>query len=184
VCYANNLRVRSVPVRFLAARRGDESKRFAEFGHDKTKRSVRGGHAIRSPPLGKTTDVPRRDMRDTKASSGCRYRQCHGHGRTCRGVAGHRLLRRGVCRKSKFNWPLRGSPSGRPLIEAPNRAVLANSWNGYEGVLDHLFGVAIMVILVRVFPTGFFLSLHVGVQLTELTVGMFRVVQCSTTAGG
>jgi hypothetical protein len=89
-----------------------------------------------------------------------------------------------TCRKAKFNCPLPGSPSGRPLIEAPNRAVLANSWNGYEGVFDHLFGVAIMVILVRVFPTGGFLSHHVGVQLTELTVSTFRVVQCSTTAGG
>jgi hypothetical protein len=90
----------------------------------------------------------------------------------------------GMCRKAKFNCLLPGSPSGRPLIEAPNRAVLANSWNGYEGVFDHLFGVAKMVILVRVFPTGVFLSHHVGVQLTELTVSTFRVVQCSTIAGG
>jgi hypothetical protein len=76
-----------------------------------------------------------------------------------------------LCRKAKFNCPLPGSPSGRPLIEAPNRAVLANSWNGYEGGFDHLFGAAIMVILVTVFPTGGFLSHHVGVQLTELKVG-------------
>jgi hypothetical protein len=48
---------------------------------------------------------------------------------------GRRLIRRGVCRKVKFYYPLPGSPSGRPLIEAPNRAVLANSWNGYEGYL-------------------------------------------------
>jgi hypothetical protein len=88
------------------------------------------------------------------------------------------------CRKAKFNCTLSGSPSGRPLIEAPNRAVLANSWNGHEGVVDHLFGVAIMVILVSVFPTGVFLSHHVGVQLPELTVSTFRVVHCSTTAGG
>jgi hypothetical protein len=54
VRYAYNPRVRSVPVRFRAARRGDKSKRFAEFRHDKTKRSVRGGYAIMSPPLGKT----------------------------------------------------------------------------------------------------------------------------------
>jgi hypothetical protein len=40
-----------------------------------------------------------------------------------------------LCRKAKFNCPLPGSPSGRPLMEAPNRAVLANSWNGYEGYL-------------------------------------------------
>jgi hypothetical protein len=86
--------------------------------------------------------------------------------------------------KAEFNCPLPGSPSGRPLIEAPNRAVLANSWNGYEGVVDHLFGVAMMVILVRVFPTGVFLSHHAGVQLTEQTVSTFRVVQCSTTAVG
>jgi hypothetical protein len=72
----------------------------------------------------------------------------------------------------------------RSLIEIPNRDGLANFWNGYEGVFDHLFGVAIMVVLVRVFPTGVFLSYHVGVQLTELTVRTFRVVQCSTTAGG
>jgi hypothetical protein len=65
------------------------------------------------------------------------------------------------CRKVKFNCPLPGSPSGRPLIEAPNRAVLASSWNGYEGVLDYLIGIAIMVVLVRVFPTGVFLSHHV-----------------------
>jgi hypothetical protein len=39
------------------------------------------------------------------------------------------------CRKVKFYYPLPGSPSGRPLIEAPNRAVLANSWNGYERYL-------------------------------------------------
>jgi hypothetical protein len=49
-----------------------------------------------------------------------------------------------LCRKAKFNCPLPGSPSGRPLIEAPNRAVLANSWNGYEGDLIILFGVAIV----------------------------------------
>jgi hypothetical protein len=48
---------------------------------------------------------------------------------------GRRLIRRGVCRKVKIYYPLPGSPSGRPLIEAPNRAVLANSWNGYEGYL-------------------------------------------------
>jgi hypothetical protein len=48
---------------------------------------------------------------------------------------GRRLIRRGVCRKVKIYYPLPGSPSGRPLIEAPNRAVLANSWNGYEGIL-------------------------------------------------
>jgi hypothetical protein len=96
----------------------------------------------------------------------------------------HRLLTKGVCRKAKFNCPLPGSPSWRPLIEAPNRAVLANSWNDYEVVFDHLFGIAIMVILLRVFPTGGFLSHHVGVQLKELTVSTFRVVQCSTTAGG
>jgi hypothetical protein len=77
-----------------------------------------------------------------------------------------------------------GSPSGRPLIEALNRNVLATSWNGYEEVFDHLFGVATMVVLVRVFPTGVFLSHHVRYQLTELTVRMFRVVQCSTTAAG
>jgi hypothetical protein len=88
------------------------------------------------------------------------------------------------CRKAKFNCPLPGIPSGRPLIEASNRAVLASSWNGYEGVFDYLIGIAIMVVLVRVFPTGVFLSHHVGVQLTELTVSTFRVVQCSTTAGG
>jgi hypothetical protein len=41
----------------------------------------------------------------------------------------------GHCRKVKFYYPLPGSPSGRPLMEAPNRAVLANSWNGYEGYL-------------------------------------------------
>jgi hypothetical protein len=41
----------------------------------------------------------------------------------------------GRCRKVKFYYPLPESPSGRPLIEAPNRAVLANSWNGYEGYL-------------------------------------------------
>jgi hypothetical protein len=89
-----------------------------------------------------------------------------------------------LCRKAKFNCPLPGSSSGRLLIEAPNWAVLANSWNGFEGVFDHLFGIAIMVILVRVFPTGVFLSHHVGVQLTELTVRAFRVLHCSTTAGG
>jgi hypothetical protein len=89
-----------------------------------------------------------------------------------------------MCRKAKYNCPLPGSLSGRPLIEAPNRAVLANSWKVYEGVFDYLIGVAIMVVLVRVFPTGGFLSHHVGVQLTELTVSIFRVVQCSTTAGG
>ena len=50
------------------------------------------------------------------------------------------------CRKAKFNCPLPGSPSGRPLIEAPNRTVLANSWNGYEGLFYYLFGVATMVI--------------------------------------
>jgi hypothetical protein len=72
----------------------------------------------------------------------------------------------------------------RPLIEAPNRTILANSWNGYEEVFDYLIGVAILVIWVRVFPTGVFLSHHVGVQLTELTVRTFRVVQCSTNAGG
>jgi hypothetical protein len=98
--------------------------------------------------------------------------------------ANHRRLAVPACRKAKFNCPLPGSPSGRPLIEAPNRAVLANSWNGYEGVFDYLIDVAILVILARVFPTGVFLSLHVGVQLTELTVSTFRVVQCSTTAGG
>jgi hypothetical protein len=53
-----------------------------------------------------------------------------------------------------------------------------------RGVFDYLIGIAIMVVLVRVFPTGVFLSHHVGVQLTELTVSTFRVVQCSTTAGG
>jgi hypothetical protein len=68
----------------------------------------------------------------------------------------YRIRWYGYCRKAKFNCPLSGSPSGRPLIEAPNRAVLANSWNGYEGAFDHLFGVAIMVILVRVFRTVFF----------------------------
>jgi hypothetical protein len=40
-----------------------------------------------------------------------------------------------LCKKVKIYYPLPGSPSGRPLIEAPNRAVLANSWNGYEGNL-------------------------------------------------
>ena len=50
------------------------------------------------------------------------------------------------CRKAKFNCPLPGSPSGRPLIEAPNRTVLANSWNGYKGLFYYLFGVATMVI--------------------------------------
>jgi hypothetical protein len=40
-----------------------------------------------------------------------------------------------TCRKVKIYYPLPGSPSGRPLIEAPNRAVLATSWNGYEGYL-------------------------------------------------
>jgi hypothetical protein len=29
----------------------------------------------------------------------------------------------GICRKAKFNCRLPGSPYGRPLIEAPNRAV-------------------------------------------------------------
>jgi hypothetical protein len=48
---------------------------------------------------------------------------------------GRRLIRRGVCRKVKFYYPLPGSPSGRPLIEAPNRAVLANSGNAYKGYL-------------------------------------------------
>jgi hypothetical protein len=129
---------------------------FRRIWTRQNKEVSQGRHSIRSPPLGKTKDVPIRDIRDSQASSGCRYRQCHGHGRTCRGVAGHRLLRRGVCRKAKFDCPLYGSPTGRPLIEAPNRNVLANSWNGFDGVLDHLFGVAIMVILVRVFPTGFF----------------------------
>jgi hypothetical protein len=38
---------------------------------------------------------------------------------------------------------------------------LANSWNGYGGVFDYLIGIAIMVVLVRVFPTWFFLSHHV-----------------------
>jgi hypothetical protein len=60
------------------------------------------------------------------------------------------------CRKVKFYCPLPGSPSGRPLMEAPNRAVLANSWNVYERVFDYLIDVAILVVLVRVFPTGFF----------------------------
>ena len=59
---------------------------------------------------------------------------------------GRRLLRRGVCRKAKFNCLLPGSSSGRPLIEAPNRTVLANSWNGYKGLFYYLFGVATMVI--------------------------------------
>jgi hypothetical protein len=94
------------------------------------------------------------------------------------------ILLRKLVGKRNLTAPLSGSPSGRPLIEAPNRAVLANSWNGYEGLFDHLFGVAIMVILVRVFPTGGFLSHHVEVQLTEPTASTFRVVQCSTTAGG
>jgi hypothetical protein len=119
VRYACNPRVRSVPGRFRAARRGDESKRFAEFGHDKTKRSVRGRHAIRSPTLGKTKDVPRRDIRDSQTSSGCRYRQCHGHGRTCRGVTGHRLLRRCVGKRNltaPFLGVQLGDPSLRPLI--------------------------------------------------------------------
>jgi hypothetical protein len=78
-----------------------------------------------------------------------------------KGSRGRRLLRRGVCRKVKFYCPLPGSPSGRPLKEAPNRAVLANFWNGYERVFDYLIDVAILVILVRVFPTGVFLSHHV-----------------------
>jgi hypothetical protein len=70
------------------------------------------------------------------------------------------------------------------LVYQQNLAILANYWNGYERVFDYLIGVAILVILVRVFPIGGFLFHHVEVQLTELTVSTFRVVQCSTTAGG
>jgi hypothetical protein len=87
---------------------------------DTTKRSVKEGHAIRSPPLGKTEDVPRRDMRDSQASRRCRYRQFHGHGRTCLGVAGRRLLRRGYVGKRNLTAPSlgvhMGDPSLRPRI--------------------------------------------------------------------
>jgi hypothetical protein len=50
-------------------------------------------------------------------------------------VASRGRLVDGLCRKVKFYYHLPGSPSGRPLIDAPNRAVLVNSWNGYEGYL-------------------------------------------------
>jgi hypothetical protein len=94
------------------------------------------------------------------------------------------------CRKAKFNCPLPGSPSGRPLTEAPNRAILANSWNGYEGVFDYLIGVAILVILVRVFPIGVFLSHHViddiGLDVTRNSCPWVacRFSSISSSAGG
>jgi hypothetical protein len=103
---------------------------------------------------------------------------------------GRRLIRRGVCRKVKFYCPLSGSPSGTPLIEAPNQAVFAHFWNGYEGVFDYLIGVAILVILMRVFPTGVFLSHHVIDDIgLDVTRDSFPWIACrfyliSPSAGG
>jgi hypothetical protein len=154
VRYADNPRVRGVPVRFRAARRGEESKRFAEFGHYKEISQIRTCNQVATP---------RKNRRRTKK----RYARFASKQEVpissiswpwaymlrSRGTS---TPKEGVCRKAKFNCTLPGSPYGRSLIEAPNRAVLANSWNGSEGVFDYLIGVAIMVVLVRVFPTGIF----------------------------
>jgi hypothetical protein len=67
---------------------------------------------------------------------------------------------------------------------------LANSWNGYEGVFDYLIGVAILVISVRVFPTGVFLSHHViddiGFDVTRDSCPWiaYRFYLTSPSAGG
>jgi hypothetical protein len=97
-----------------------ESSRCAERGHG-TKRMLVTCHEIRSNPLRKKEHTRKQLYAIRSRRSGSRFHSCDCHGRTSRGVAGHRLLRRGgYVGKRNLTAPSLGvrldDPSLRPRI--------------------------------------------------------------------